>query len=284
MALGVSAYTLFAVHDALVKGVICDLPVVEILFVRSVVISLICLAIGRGKMVRELVTSPNKPALLMRAVLMLAAWCLYYPAGQHLKLAEMTTLYYVAPAITIVLAVIFLKEQLTLIRVAAAAIGFFGVVVAANPAGISLGLPAFMALAAAFLWAVAMILMRKISKNESSLVIVFSVNSFYIVVLGPIAAFMWQPMELWMIASVIGIGVIGGLAQFVLIEAARRVPASVLGTVEYSALVWSFVFGFLFWREEPALVVYLGAGLVIASGFVLAWSERKLRGKIVDTP
>lgn len=284
MTLGTSAYTLFAVHDALVKGVIYDLPVVQILFVRSVVITLICLGIGRRQMVRDLVTSPNKPALLMRAMLMLAAWCLYYPAGQQLKLAEMTTLYYVAPAITIVLAVIFLKEQLTLIRVAAAAIGFFGVVVAANPAGISLGLPAAMALTAAFFWAVAMILMRKISKNESSLVIVFSVNSFYVIALGPIAAFLWQPMELWMIASVFGIGIIGGLAQFVLIEAARRVPASVLGTVEYSALIWSFVFGYLFWREEPALVVYLGAALVIASGLVLAWSERKLRGKIVDTP
>ena len=284
MVLGVSAYTLFAVHDALVKGVIYDLPVVQILFVRSVIITLICLVLGRGKMVRELVASTNKAAMLTRAVLMLAAWCLYYPAGQQLKLAEMTTLYYVAPAITIVLAVIFLKEQLTLMRVAAAAIGFFGVVVAANPAGISLGLPAAMALTAAFFWAVAMILMRKISKDESSLVIVFSVNGFYIVVLGPIAAFMWQPMELWMIATVIGVGFTGGLAQFVLIEAARRVPASVLGTVEYSALIWSFVFGYLFWREEPALVVYLGATLVIASGLVLAWSERKLRGKIVDTP
>jgi len=284
MVLGVAAYSLFAVHDAFVKGVIFDLPVVQILFVRSVVIALICLAIGRRQMLRDLAASPNKPMLLIRAILMLAAWCLYYPAGQKLKLAEMTTLYYVAPAITIILAVIFLKERLTLIRVAAAAIGFFGVVVAANPAGISLGLPAFMALLAAFFWAVAMILMRKISKNESSLVIVFSVNAFYIVVLGVIAVPLWQPMDLRMIGSVIAIGVIGGLAQFVLIEAARRVPASVLGTVEYSALIWSFVFGFLFWREEPALVVYLGAALVIASGLVLAWSERRVRGRIVDTP
>lgn len=282
MALGVSAYTLFAVHDALVKSVIHDLPVVQILFVRSVLITAICLGIGRWTMVHQLVTSPHKPALLMRAVLMLAAWCLYYPAGQQLKLAEMTTLYYVAPAITIVLAVIFLKERLTLIRVAAAAIGFFGVVVAANPAGISLGLPAAMALAAAFFWSVASILMRKVSRDESSLVIVFSVNGFYILVLGPIAAFVWQPMDLWMVASVLGTGIVGGLAQFVLIEAARRVPASVLGTVEYSALLWSFVFGFVFWHEQPALVVYIGAAFVIASGLVLAWSERRLRSRIVE--
>lgn len=282
MALGVSAYTLFAVHDALVKSVIHDLPVVQILFVRSVLITAICLGIGRWTMVHQLVTSPHKPALLMRAVLMLAAWCLYYPAGQQLKLAEMTTLYYVAPAITIVLAVIFLKERLPLIRVAAAAIGFFGVVVAANPAGISLGLPAAMALAAAFFWSVASILMRKVSRDESSLVIVFSVNGFYILVLGPIAAFVWQPMDLWMVASVLGTGIVGGLAQFVLIEAARRVPASVLGTVEYSALLWSFVFGFVFWHEQPALVVYVGAAFVIASGLVLAWSERRLRSRIVE--
>lgn len=282
MALGVSAYTLFAVHDALVKSVIHDLPVVQILFVRSVLITAICLGIGRWTMVHQLLTSPHKPALLMRAVLMLAAWCLYYPAGQQLKLAEMTTLYYVAPAITIVLAVIFLKERLTLIRVAAAAIGFFGVVVAANPAGISLGLPAGMALTAAFFWSVASILMRKVSKDESSLVIVFSVNGFYILVLGPIAAFVWQPMDLWMVASVLGTGIVGGLAQFVLIEAARRVPASVLGTVEYSALLWSFVFGYVFWHEQPALVVYIGAALVIASGLVLAWSERRLRSRIVQ--
>ncbi len=36
MALGITAYTLFAVHDALVKGVIHALPVTQILFVRSI--------------------------------------------------------------------------------------------------------------------------------------------------------------------------------------------------------------------------------------------------------
>ena len=86
-----------------------------------------------------------------------------------------------------------------------------------------------MALTAAFFWAVAMILMRKISRNESSLVIVFSVNGFYIVVLGPIAAFLWQPMELWMVGSVIGVGIIGGLAQFVLIVRWDSGPCGFMG-------------------------------------------------------
>ena len=41
MALGLAAYSIFAVHDALVKGVIHDIPVVQILFLRSIVVTLI---------------------------------------------------------------------------------------------------------------------------------------------------------------------------------------------------------------------------------------------------
>lgn len=277
MALGAAAYSMFAVHDALVKGVIHDLPVVQILFVRSVVVTLICLAIGRSEMVRGLVSSTNKPMLILRGMLTLAAWCMFYPAGKALQLAEMTTLYYVAPVITVILAVLFLKERLTLARVGASAIGFFGVVVAMNPAGITIGIPALMALGAAFLWSVAMIVMRTVSKTESSLVLVFSMNLFYVVVLAGFALPFWVPMDARQIAFVVLTGLLGLAAQYALIDAARLVPASVLGTVEYSALCWSFIFGFLFYAEQPAPLVYVGAALVVAAGLILAINERRRR-------
>ena len=75
-----------------------------------------------------------------------------------------------------------------------------------------------------------------------------------------------------------------GAAQFTLVEAARSVPASVLGTVEYAALIWSFVFGYLFFGELPAATVYIGAFLVVAAGLTLALSERRNRREIIDTP
>lgn len=284
MALGTLAYSLFAVHDALVKGVIYDLPVTQILFMRSVVIVALCLIFGRAKLVRGLIASPNKSMMLLRAILTLAAWCMYYSAGRSLQLAEMTTLYYFAPILTTILAVIFLKEQLTLARVGAAAIGFFGVIVASNPGGFGLSLPAIMVLAAALCWAVAMILMRTISKTESSLVQIFSLNLFYVLVMGAVSLPFWQGMTPTEIAIVVATGLVGGTAQYVLVDAARLVPASVLGTVEYSALIWSFVFGYLFWREEPAQVVYYGALLVVAAGIMLAWNERRPRRQMMANP
>ena len=277
MALGLAAYSIFAVHDALVKGVIHDIPVVQILFLRSIVVTLICLGIGRMGVVRGLIKSPNKPMLLLRGMLTLAAWCMYYPAGKELQLAEMTTLYYVAPVITVVLAVVFLKERLTLARVGASAIGFFGVVVAMNPAGITIGVPALLALGAAFLWSVAMIVMRTVSKSESSLVLVFSMNLFYIVVLAGFALPFWVPMDAREIAFIALTGLCGLAGQYALIDAARLVPASVLGTVEYTALCWSFIFGFLFYAEMPAPLVYVGAGMVVAAGMILAVNERHRR-------
>lgn len=284
MALGLAAYSIFAVHDALVKGVIHDIPVVQILFLRSIVVTLICLAIGRMGVVRGLVKSPNKPMLLLRGVLTLAAWCMYYPAGKDLQLAEMTTLYYVAPVITVVLAVAFLKERLTLARVGAAAIGFFGVVIAVNPAGITIGVPALMALGAAFLWSCAMIVMRTVSKSESSLVLVFSMNLFYVVVLAGFALPFWVPMDAREVAFIVLTGILGLAGQYALIDAARLVPASVLGTVEYTALCWSFIFGFLFYAEMPAPLVYLGAGMVVAAGLILAVSERRRRPPPIEAP
>jgi drug/metabolite transporter (DMT)-like permease len=284
MLFGATAYSVFAVHDALIKGIIHQYDVVQILLLRSVVIALVCLVVGRRQMLRDLARSPNRSALLLRAVLTLAAWWMYYPQGRHLQLAEMTTLYYVAPVITLLLAVVFLKERLTLARTGAAAIGFFGVVIAANPSGLQLGLPAILALSAAFCWAVAMILMRTISRSESSLVLVFSINAFYVVVLTPFAIWLWQPLEPLAALSILGTGLAAGGAQYLLIEAARRIPASVLGTVEYSALFWSFVFGFLFWGEQPAFNVYAGAGLVVTAGLLLAWSEQRNRRRVIDTP
>ncbi|MEO8684036.1 MAG: DMT family transporter [Devosia sp.] len=282
MALAFAAYSLFAVHDALVKAVIMELPVTQILFLRSLIIVAITLSIGRGRVLTGLIVSPNKHMMLYRTALTLAAWCMYYPGGRYLQLAEMTTLYYFAPIFTIVLAVIFLGERLTLARVAAAAIGFFGVVIACNPAGFSIGWPTALVLAAAFCWSVAMILMRTISKSESTLVQTLAINLCYVLVMGIASAFWWQPMDARSIAFVLFAGLVGGVAQFALIDGARLVPAGVMGTVEYTALIWAFVFGYLFWGEVPPTTVYAGAALITAAGLLVAWNERRRRQSALE--
>lgn len=277
MAMGIFAYTLFAVHDAFIKGIIHALPAAQILFVRGLVIVLLTMVIGRSTMFTQLWASSNRGMILGRGILTLAAWVMYYSAGRDLQLAEMTTLYYFAPVLTIIMAAIFLKEQLTLARVGAAAIGFFGVVVAANPSGFTLSLPMILVLLAALSWAIAMILMRTISKSDGALVQVYAQNLIHAVVMGIASIPLWQTMTPIEFGFILAAGLIGGLAQFTLVESAKLVPASVLGTVEYGALIWAFVFGYLFWGEMPLPTVYLGAAMVVAAGLLLAWTEHRTR-------
>ncbi|HWV00791.1 MAG TPA: DMT family transporter [Devosia sp.] len=283
IVLGALSYSLFAFHDAVVKSVISELPVVQILFVRSLVIVAGCLLIGRTSVVADFRRATGKRLMLLRAVLTLAAWCMYYSMGRYLQLAEMTTLYYVAPVITIVLAVILLGERLTLARVFAAGLGFVGIIVACNPAGLSIAWPEALCLGAAFLWAVAMIAMRRIPKTDSALAQILAINVVYVLAMGVASAFVWQQMDPRTIALVVLTGLLGGAAQYILVDAARLVPASVLGTVEYSALAWSFLFGFLGWGETPALYVYVGAALVVVAGAFVAYTESR-RGAIIETP
>ena len=284
MALGLGAHTLFSVHDALIKGAVMDLPAPQILLERSAVITILCLAVGGGGIVGELLRSPNRLLILGRGLMTLAAWVMYYSTGRELQLAEMTTLYYFSPVLTTVLAVIFLKERLTLARIGAASIGFFGVLVAANPSGFTIGWPVVMVLGAALFWALAMILMRTISRSERTVVQVFAQNLIHLLLMGAVALPLWQDMDLRQTALCVAAGLVGGLGQFTLVESARRVPASVLGTVEYGALIWSFVFGYLFFGETPASTVYVGALLVVAAGLTLALSEHRSRREIVDVP
>jgi drug/metabolite transporter (DMT)-like permease len=284
IALGATAYSLFAFHDALVKSVINEMPVAQIMSVRSLVIVIGCLAISRGGVIADLGRSSGKPLILLRAVLTLAAWCMYYSMGRYLQLATMTTLYYVAPIITLILAVIFLRERLTVPRVSAAVLGFAGVVIACNPAGLNIAWPELLVLGAALLWALAMIVMRSIPRTDSALAQIFGINGVFLLAMGIVTSFTWQGMDLRQLAILLAIGALGGLAQYLLVNAARLVPAGVLGTVEYSALVWAFVFGYLFWNEVPALYVYAGAALIVCAGAFVAFTERRRRGAILETP
>ena len=47
IGLGMLAYALFSVHDATIKWLVATLPTWEVLFFRSLTISIACLVIGR---------------------------------------------------------------------------------------------------------------------------------------------------------------------------------------------------------------------------------------------
>jgi len=270
------SYFLFTLQDASVKWLVVALPVWQILFVRSVTIFAICVAIGRRPVLRSARHSPVLRPLFLRNLLLLAAWLSYYTAARDLGLAELTTLYYASPILITILAVPILKEDVPPLRWIAVLVGFIGVVVATDPlgTGMTLSLPVWLALQAAVFWAISTVLLRKTAMQEVTLVQMTISSGFFIVFTGIAVAVSWVTPSLVDVALMAGTGLIAGIAQYALFEGMRRAPVSMLAPFEYSSLIWAFGIGFLIWGDVPARQVFVGAALIFSAGMIIILGER----------
>ena len=270
------SYFLFTLQDASVKWLVVALPVWQILFVRSVTIFAICLAIGRRPLLRSARHSPVLKPLFLRNLLLLAAWLSYYTAARDLGLAELTTLYFASPILITILAVPVLKEHVPPLRWVAVIVGFAGVVVATDPlgTGMSLSLPVWLALQAAVFWAISTVLLRKTAMQEVTLVQMTISSGFFILFTGIAVAVSWVTPSLVDVALMAGTGLIAGIAQYALFEGMRRAPVSMLAPFEYSSLIWAFGIGFLIWGDVPARQVFVGAALIFSAGMIIILGER----------
>lgn len=283
IAFGVLGYFFFGLQDASNKWLVTALPVWEVLFVRSLVIIVLCFFVGGKDAFVRLAASPMKRSIVTRASLTVTAWFSYYAAARHLPLAQLLTLYFAAPLMITAMAGPILGERVTRAQWASVAIGFAGVLVASDPFGVRLSWPTVQVLFAACLWALAMIFTRRIAKHETTMGqmlgqnIVFAAVCFVLCFIDSAV-----PSRLdW--GLMVAVGVLGGCGQFFIFESVRRAPASVMAPVEYSALLWAFILGFLVWGDIPRLAVWIGAGLIVLAGAVLVISERG-RGHVHGRP
>jgi drug/metabolite transporter (DMT)-like permease len=267
--LALLAYSTLAMQDAAVKWLVGTVPICQVLFIRSAILVLGCLGIGRRQLLRHAATTPTRTLLLRRGFVTLVAWLCYFNAAPLLPLGQLVTLYFTAPVIVMLLAAWLLREQFGWIRWVVVGLAFFGTVLAANPVGFSLSPATLLVLSGASFWAYGVILTRRIAQQETSLLQMFFNNSFFLVATAVGCAFKWHQFssgEMWLLGLV---GLLGGVGQFSLFESAQHAPVSLTAPLEYTALVWAFLLGFLVWGDVPRPSVFGGAALILVAGLLL---------------
>ncbi len=126
-------YAFLTLQDAAIKWLVADYSVVTILFWRALVVVAVVLAAGRTRLIQRAWYSPSRRLLVVRGLLSIVAWLLYYTAARDLTLAEMTTLYFSAPIMVTVLAAVILKERASGWQWFSLIVGFVGVIIACRP-------------------------------------------------------------------------------------------------------------------------------------------------------
>ncbi len=275
IALASAGYSMFSIQDAVVKWLVTFYAVPQILFIRSVMIVAISGFVIRRYGHPSILRSPHRNSLVLRAVLMLAAWLSYYSAARHLGLAELTTMYFSAPIIVMVLSIFVLDEKVGAVRWIACFGGFVGVLLAANPTEAPSLVPAGMVLFAGFCWAWSTILVRLVSRSESTINQMLATSLAFVIACGAALPFVWTWPDAFGWSLMLGLGCVSAIGQYLLYEGFRYAPASTLAPIEYSGLVWAFLYGYVIWAEVPTMNVVAGAVLIVASSLALVWWERR---------
>jgi drug/metabolite transporter (DMT)-like permease len=76
---------------------------------------------------------------------------------------------------------------------------------------------------------------------------------------------------------IVGIGFLGATAQYLITEAFRSAPASVIAPFEYTALPWGVLLDLAIWKVLPDAITVAGGAVVIGAGLYLIARERSSR-------
>jgi drug/metabolite transporter (DMT)-like permease len=259
-------YAFLALQDAVIKWLVADYSVFTILFWRGLVVVLACLLAGRLRLVQRAWRSPSRRLLVVRGLLSIVAWLLYYTAARDLSLAEMTTLYFSAPIMVTVLAAVILKERASGWQWFSLILGFVGVIIACRPSNITDPLPIVLTLLAAVCWAFTYIQLRQVDEQTSVLEQMLITNVVFVLCMA--VALPWThtpaPPPAWL--GMLGAGLVGGIGQFLLFASFRRATATLLAPFEYTGLIWAFLLSSLIWGTLMDASLMIGAGLIAVSG------------------
>ena len=215
----------------------------------------------------------------IRAVFgLLAMYCSYY-AIAHMPLADYTALSFTKPLFATFLAVVILHEVVRWRRWTATAIGFLGVIVMVRPGATAFQPAALAALVEAFSIAFLVTLVKRLPAQETTTGMLFHFGLFASVLsLGPaIYAWQWPTAFEWLL--LIGVGVLGAMAQSFWIRSFRAGDASVVAPFDYLRLLFAGFIGFAVFSELPTLWTLIGAGVIVTSTLYIAHREAQLSRK-----
>lgn len=278
MSAAVGAFFMFTVMNVFAKLLSSNHSVIEIAFYRNLIASLPFLVLifvfGR----REILVLRSKPILVgVRAAVGTLSLVTTFYAYSLMPMADTTALLFTASLFIPILGIIFLKENVGPYRWAAVATGFIGVIIMTQPTGDVYALGIMVALGAAALHATLQIILRYLGRYESPETI-----SFYFFVVGTFLTALPLPFiavrpTLAEVPLLIGVGLSGTAAQWLLSISFRNARAAIVTVFNYSSIVWATLFGWMIWNEWPLPAVMAGGAIVIASNILIIWRESRVR-------
>ncbi|WP_375451543.1 DMT family transporter [uncultured Devosia sp.] len=237
------------------------------------------LLVSRQAPLRQAFNSRAPGLQVARGVLLMADIWLFALALRSVPLAELQAISLVAPLLVTLFAIPILGEKVGVFRFVAVAVGFAGAMVIVRPGGLPLDLGVGYAVASSALYALYIVITRKVSAVDTAATSLAFTGVVGLVMSSAVGVFFWQTMD-WqsvaMVVVVMGTTCAGhGLMTFALSLA----PASVLQPFSYFSLPWAILLSATIFGHLIDPISLLGAAVIVGAGLVVMARERSRRAQ-----
>jgi drug/metabolite transporter (DMT)-like permease len=208
-----------------------------------------------------------------RSVLLIVLAYTWFFSLTTVPLAEATAIALCAPLCMTALSVVLLGDKVGPFRWAAVLIGFIGMLLIIRP-GTALFDPMFLLPGiAAVGYALYMVTNRILSATESVTSITLYPQLAIFAFSAVWAPFVWQDVSWPAFAGMAFTGTAAGLGHLLLTYAFRYASPSVLAPLDYTALIWATVFGYILFTQLPDVTAWLGMALIVFAGLLVIYRE-----------
>ena len=162
-----------------------------------------------------------------------------------------------------------LGERVERFRWIAVLIGFAGVVIALRPTPQLFSWASPLALFGATMFALGQTLTRRLRRSHWLQLTIWQFAGGGLIGAATIP-FAWTtptPFDLGLMAMV---GIVSMLCFILITRALALARAAVLAPLQYSAILWAAMMGWIVWRDAPTLPIVAGNAVIIAGGLYLA--------------
>lgn len=274
VAFMILAMFIFAIVDGIAKYLTQSFHPLQVVWVRQAGLfaGAIFFLLLHGK---TIIYSQHIPLQIVRGLCATLSAVLFIFGISMVPLADATAVTFVAPLFVVIIGALFLKEPVGIHRWSAVIIGFIGTLLIIRPGFEGFNIALFLPVIAASFFALRQIISRYLAASDSlATTLCYTATSSFAVMCLP-ALFIWTtPTSLEAVFLMIILALLGLCGEMLVIKALSTGLAVVVAPMHYTILIWTSLYGYLFFHQLPDGLTWAGGGIIIATGLYTLYREQ----------
>ncbi len=252
-----------------------SIPVVEIAFFRSLFALLAIIPFLLLDPARSTLRSRSPLRQLIRAAATTSGMFFWFYGLATVPLVEIVSLSFSASIFVTIGAALFLGERVGVQRWSAVLVGLAGALVILRPGFVELSLGSLSALLGSVLWATAILMTKRLAREDGNLNFVLYNSVFAVVFLAAPTVATWETPAWWILGVLAAMGMCSALGHILMSNALRLADTTVTLPIDYTRLVWAALIGYLVFNEHPGIHTWIGAAMIIGACLFIAYRESR---------